>query len=644
MTIKQMISFVLPARMRPLLIVLLGMAVAALACLQALDFPFISDDNVYLANNLPLRQLQLDELWRLLVQPFNPYEFLPLRDFSYWLDLALFGLSPAAMRVHNMVLYLLSCVLVYGVTLQVWRYFNAAQAASAPWAAAAVTALFAIHPAHVEAVVWISGRKDVLSGLFAMLALWLALHARREQGLSARYAAASVTVLLAAMLAKATAVAVAPLIALLWLMFWRDMPAMFRRRSLLLWPVGILLAAVCMAIIFAANSTIRNPAYWGMEAGARALAVLGWLARLAVSAEDRHFFYPVFEDTGLSAMIGAGGGVLLAGVAGALMLWRKRPRSILPLAGFALAAFVLLCLPYTQLLPYQTHSLVTDRFLFLAVWPVALLLVALAWRLPPAPRTALLLVIALLWAVQTVKRPGDWRSFERLADADLRAYPGLFVPAAIKVMAVQLPRGLYDAAYQTAATIRDVELRQMMNQIIRADYAVYAHAWSSGNPQQAIASLIELDGILKQSPVAVWTNTPRANALANVRAKRDNGWQYLIKHFPDDVAVHYNAGLWLLDARNFVDAATHLRAATESQQLPESNRGHAYHSLGLALIGGGHIAAAEIPLRAALEHVSPDTAAYCALAQVYRDSGRNREAERAETECHDRAPGVKPTP
>jgi hypothetical protein len=168
--------------------------------------------------------LHLAELRRLFTEPYNPYEFLPLRDLSYWFDITLFGLTPSAFRVHNILLYLLCLPLVYGTTMAVWRYFRPADAASAPWAAAVVTALFVVHPSHAEAVVWISGRKDVLSTMFSLLALWFAVKAKREQGASHRYATAALVALLAAMLSKATAVAVAPVIAMLWMLFWHDIP------------------------------------------------------------------------------------------------------------------------------------------------------------------------------------------------------------------------------------------------------------------------------------------------------------------------------------------------------------------------------------------------------------------------------------
>jgi hypothetical protein len=44
------------------------------------------------------------------------------------------------------------------------------------------------------------------------------------------------------------------------------------------------------------------------------------------------------------------------------MILRRRS-----LEGFALVTFLLLCMPYTQLVPFVTDSLVSDRFLALAV-------------------------------------------------------------------------------------------------------------------------------------------------------------------------------------------------------------------------------------------------------------------------------------
>jgi len=523
-----------PVRMRqlrPLALALIGVALAIGASLQALNFPFVSDDSFYITSNAKLAGLHLSELWRLLLEPFNPYEFLPLRDFTYWLDMALSGMSPSAFRMHNILMYLLCCLLLYGATLELWRYFRPQQRDAAPWFAATVTALFAIHPAHVEAVVWVSGRKDVLSGMFAMLAVWLAFKARREQGLIPRYAIYCLLALLAAMLSKATTVAVAPVIALLWIIFWRDTPSASRNRTLLLWPLAALVLAACIAPIFSASSTVKLLPYWGTETFTRAFAVLGWMVRIALTPAGHHYAYPVFEDAWLPAMVAIGVAVLFAAVAGVVLLSRKRS-----LEGFSLAAFALLCLPYTQFAPYITHSLVTDRFLFLALWPLLLLLVALAWRLKPIPRTALLLLIALPWTLQTVERPRDWRSYETLIEADRLAYPGYFFPVFQNVER-SLSAGQYREARAMADSIKDAEVRNIVVKLVDGAYAAAVGAAQSGDPRDTMSRLQELGGLLRQPLIRAQWDTPLFSFWLSGRSLLSLEWETLARNFPNDVSV-----------------------------------------------------------------------------------------------------------
>jgi hypothetical protein len=616
-------------QLAPLALVLAGALVAVAAYLQALGYPFHSDDGVYITGNAKLSGLHLSELWRLLTEPYNTFsEFLPLRDLSYWFDITLFGLNPAAFRAHNIILYLLCLPLVYANTLGLWRYFRPADAASAPWAAAAVTALFALQPSHVEAVVWISGRKDVLSTLFSLLALWFAISAKREHGLSAQYAAATLAALLAAMLSKASAFAVAPVIAMLWVMFWRDIPTPNRRRSLLLWPLASMLLAACIALIFAIIIPTRIPFYFGVEAVTRSLAVLGWLARLAVSPESRHFFYPVLEDPYLPVMVVLGAAVLSAAAAVSVaVILRKR----LSLEGFAIVAFLLLCTPSIQLIPYQPPSLVSDRWLALAVWPVILLIVALAWRLRPAPRTALLLVLALSWGFQTMERPRDWRSEEALIDTDIRAYPGHYQPAYQKIW-IQLGRGLYSDAMETANTITVPEFRNIMIAMIQAVHAV--NTATTGKPDEALALLQNFESSLNHLPVQSKWNTPMRQVMIGCQNILSMKGARLAKQFPEDALVQYRAGLWRLQVRNYQDTYTFLLAAIESHRLPERLRGKAYKGIGIAMLKSGLAAEAEAPLRAALEQSPPDMEAYCLLSEVYKQTGRVDEAARAEAECH----------
>jgi tetratricopeptide (TPR) repeat protein len=622
----------------PFLLVLVSAAIVVAAYLQALHYPFVSDDTVYITDNTKLLGLHLTDLWRLFVEPYNDvFEFLPVRDLSYWLDITLFGLSPSAFRIHNIILYLLCLPLAYVTTMGIWRYFRPADATGAPWAAAVVTVLFALHPALVESVVWISGRKYVLPTMFSILALWLSVRARRDQGLSAPHAVATLIVFVVVMFSKSSFVAVAPVIAMLWVLFWLDIPVQGRRRSQLLWPFAILFLAGLLTMIFISKNKGFDgmPFYFGVEAVTRTFAVLGWLARLAVSPESRHFFYPVLDVTYLPAMVTTGVVVLVAAVSGVMMIIRKRS-----LEGFALVTFLLLCMPYIQLIPNHPPSLVSDRYLALAVWPTALLIVALSWRLKPVPRTAVLLVFALSWGFQTVVRTNDWQSFEEIIDADLRAYPGYYMPASYKIGIDQLKRGLFRDAAVTANTITDPELQKIMVEIVRADYVVRVKTPATGKPQEAIELLWKLGLDLRQKPVQAQWNSPVYLLWTRCQETFSNEWQSLIKQFPDDPSVHYSFGLWKLEVHNYMDAITHLREATESYRLPESVRGKAFKSLGVALLSSGQAAEAEAPLRAALKQSPPDLSAYCTLSEVYKQSNRLDEAATAEADCRNLVPGV----
>jgi len=95
----------------------------------------------------------------------------PLTILSHMLDCQLFGLQPAGHHLTSVLLHALNAALVFGLLQQM---------TGASWRSLFVAALFAVHPLRVESVAWVSERKDVLSGLFGLLAL--IFYARYAQG------------------------------------------------------------------------------------------------------------------------------------------------------------------------------------------------------------------------------------------------------------------------------------------------------------------------------------------------------------------------------------------------------------------------------------------------------------------------------
>ncbi len=544
MTVNLRLAFVGMLKNIPLMLMLLGTLVSIAAYFQAIDSPFINDDNPYVVENIKLSSLNIFELWRLFTEPYNPYEFLPLRDLSYWLDISLFGLNSSAFRLHNIALYLLCIPLVYSITLKLWRYFRPMDGENTPLAAALVTVLFVVNPSHVEAVVWVSGRKDLLSAMFSLLAIWFALKSKRESGLSQNYAIVTLVALLAAMLSKASAITVAPVIGMLWVMFWRDQPKQERRQIFLLWPLASLLLAGAILAVFMGSSSAKATAYFGVEAITRMLAVVGWLVRLAVSPENRHFIYPVFADPYLPLMVTLGAAACIVVVSSLFVTLRKRS-----LSGFALISFFLFCLPYIQVIPFQTHSLVSDRFLNLAVWPAALLIVALSWRLRSRYRNLFLFSLILLWGFQTVERSRDWRTYEELLEADVKEYPGYYLSSYNKITLDYLPKNRYLEARELANKIDTPEEREIVIKLVGIAEKL-GEVLVTNYPRESMSMLLNLEPLLIRPPEQINWDPAMNYFWRDCQNSFVNEWQWLVKNFPDQASVRSNAKISIVNIMN----------------------------------------------------------------------------------------------
>jgi hypothetical protein len=119
----------------------------------------------------------------------------PLHLLSYWLDVPWFGATGPVTHTTNLILWVV-------VVLGLHRAFT--KLGLSLFAATFGVALYAAHPASVEAVGWASDRKDLVALVFGMLALNAHLDAKSMRDPAAWRA--SLFVLFAA-LSKATAVA-----------------------------------------------------------------------------------------------------------------------------------------------------------------------------------------------------------------------------------------------------------------------------------------------------------------------------------------------------------------------------------------------------------------------------------------------------
>ena len=202
----------------PLLVaaVLITTTITWFAYSRALDHDFVNwDDPHYVTENVLVRK----QNYRQLLTTVVSLNYHPLTMISLAADAA----EPLSARPFirtNVLLHLVNTGLV------LWLAFLLS--GRRILVAAFVALLFGIHPMHVESVVWVSERKDVLYTLFflaAAMAYWRYLEVRRWRWLSVTFG-----LFLLSCLSKGMAV-VFPLVMLL-LDFWKRRPLLERRAML----------------------------------------------------------------------------------------------------------------------------------------------------------------------------------------------------------------------------------------------------------------------------------------------------------------------------------------------------------------------------------------------------------------------------
>ena len=429
--------------MRRLAVPLLIVALAAVAVYAGtLRYGFIWDDKFLILENRYLREWS--ELQNNLTSDFFRKTrdtsligyWRPLVTFSYMVDRSLFRDQPWGFHLRNVILHALTSCLV----LLVARRLPLPR--GVPLGAAL---LFAVHPAHVESVAWISGRTDLLCGLFALAAILLDLEHARSPRLAKRVGSVLATTL--ALLSKEMGVVLPGVIALRALLLPGDAERDQGRlrsavRSTL--PHAVVLLAYVVVRFWILGVATHQPhwasvgrsvLFWTWWNGfLEYMRVLVWPAMLSVIIEIRH-------ETSVSSISVFAGMALLAGLI--LAAWRARRSS--PGLSFALGCFLLWLIPLTNFLmpinaPTASPFAWSERFLYLpsmgfclaAAW---LLLSGLpAWivrvtgkerhlKHPPTWAIGLFVAVTAAAGIRAAVRTGEWKDDLSLFGSAVRYAP-----------------------------------------------------------------------------------------------------------------------------------------------------------------------------------------------------------------------------
>jgi protein O-mannosyl-transferase len=150
---------------RPDLWISLALALAVFAIyIQVRGFEFTGyDDPEFVVNNINLRDGLTPASLAWAFRTGYAANWFPLTWISYLLGVSLYGLDSGWHHLTNVFLHAINSLLLFFVLRRL---------TGVRWRSAFVALLFAVHPLHVEPVVWIAERKEVLSGLFWLLSIW----------------------------------------------------------------------------------------------------------------------------------------------------------------------------------------------------------------------------------------------------------------------------------------------------------------------------------------------------------------------------------------------------------------------------------------------------------------------------------------
>lgn len=580
--------------------------VAILIYLNSLDNPFLNWDDLKLVTHNP--DIKTTPVWELFIRPSGK-AYLPFRTLSYALDYYLWGLNPVGYHITNLLLHCGSGILVLLIVTKL--------AGGIPGLIASL--LFVSHPCGVEAVSWISGRRDTLSTFFALLAFWL--YARRRYHLSILSA-------VVALFSKPTAVVLAPLL------FLHEFFSGKRKGWLLRLAPFFVLSLVSAGLHYAVGSTtgvVKGST--GSRLPSLPLVLWEYLRLFFFPLHLRAIYdtRPVIPQESLRVILPVLGCVVVI-----VFLLSVTSR----LKGFWVGWFLFSLLPVLQFVP--TSMLTAERYLYLASAGLC------GWMGEQLQRTKLWVILVVLFAGMVVWRNNVWSSPETLwRDALLKSpdsavthqnYASTLLRRSNPVSALKrFQQANFLLPTQPEPLIGLGDTYKQLGDIERATVS-YRRARSlspdSPEPLTRLARLLiehdDVEGAFNCLDRArqIAPDNPSVLFLSGLVAERTSPRQaqqfYLtaLSIDPDRPAVHYNLGSLLLKIGDLERARHHLEEALRLQP----SHAEAKANLAVIYIKDNRPEEAENLLHEALKLKPKLWRARATLGGLYLKTGRKEKA------------------
>lgn len=129
---------------------------------KAIKFGFVWDDDLYINTQNHINDIKWENI-KLFFTEFFALNYQPVTILSYAIEYKLVGAHASLYHLNNIILHIINTILVFVLIRKI--------SPKNIIVAIITTALFAVHPMHVESVAWVAGRKDVLFTFFFLFSL-----------------------------------------------------------------------------------------------------------------------------------------------------------------------------------------------------------------------------------------------------------------------------------------------------------------------------------------------------------------------------------------------------------------------------------------------------------------------------------------
>ncbi len=158
----------LQGKKRVSVLILILIIFNTLLYINTTGFDFLKDDYQLIVNNSRIKNF--DSFINSVNTPFfsfpdHPYlrYWRPVTLFSFFIDYKIYGLNPAGFHLTNIIINTFCILIIFAIFILI---------SGRDIFSFLIALFFSAHPSHAEVVSWISGRTDLLSSLFILLALF----------------------------------------------------------------------------------------------------------------------------------------------------------------------------------------------------------------------------------------------------------------------------------------------------------------------------------------------------------------------------------------------------------------------------------------------------------------------------------------